>query len=188
MTRCVATLLAICVAASAASGHTFPPQRTVVIQVERCSISLLVGYRPGTGEPTEAILARASSQPKSLGLEALRTVMAAFAMAPLALVVDGTKQVPTTVRAKLGVEGGGARPMIVLLVTYAIGSGAHLEITSSDPRTTRLSWQDRSGGRVADGNAPAQGHWFDGVASFLLRLAPPSGDSPCGTSSSASLR
>jgi len=185
VTRCVVTLLAVCLAVSAAWGHTFPPQRTVVVQVERCEAALLVGYRPGTGEPTEAILARASTQPKSQMLQTLRAVMAAFAMAPLAVTVDGRPLVPTSVRAKLGLEGGGARPIVVLLVTYAIPSAGRLEITSADPRTTRISWQDRSGGRVAEAGAPAQGQWFDSVASFLLSLAGPPGDTACVTSSSS---
>ena len=184
MTRCVVTVLAVCLAVTAAWGHTFPPQRTVVIQVERCEVALLVGWRPQTGGPTDSILARASTQPKSQMLETLRELMAAFAMAPLAVKVDGKPLVPTTVRAKLGIEGGGARPIVVLLVTYAIPGAGRLEITSADPRTTRFSWQDRSGGRVAEAGAPAQGTWFDGVASFLLSLAAPPGDSECVSSHS----
>ena len=189
MTRRVVTLLAMLLAVPAAWGHTFPPRRTVVVQVERCGVAMLVGYRPGTGEPTETILARVATQPKSQMLETLRAVMAAFAMAPLSVSLSGTPLVPTTVRAKVGVEAGGARPIVVLLVTYAIPSAGHLEISSKDPRTTRISWQDRGSGRVAELGAPAQGTWFDGVASFLLSLAAPPGDSPCVSShSSASLR
>jgi hypothetical protein len=180
MTRCVVSLVAICLAVSAAWGHTFPPQRTVVVQVERCEVAMLVGYRPGTGEPTEAILARVATTPKSQMLDTLRAVMAAFAMAPLSATLDGKPLVPTTVRAKVGVEAGGARPIVVLLVTYAISPAAgRLEISSKDPRTTRISWQDRGSGRIAELGAPAQGTWFDGVASFLLSLAALPGDSPC---------
>ena len=179
VTRCVVTAVAVCLAVSQAWGHTFPPQRTVVIQVERCEAAVLVGYRPGTGEPTEAILARVATQPKSQGLATLRAVMAAFAMAPLAVTLDGHALVPTTVRAKVGVEAGGARPIVVLLVTYAIPAAGRLEITSKDPRTTRFSWQDRGSERVDPATAPAQGQWFDSVASFLLSLTALPGDSPC---------
>lgn len=185
VTRCVATVVAVCLAVSQAWGHTFPPARTVVLQVERCEAAVLVGYRPGTGEPTEAILARVASQPKSQGLATLRAVMAAFAMAPLVVTLSGHALVPTTVRAKVGVEPGGARPIVVLLVTYAIPSAGRLEITSKDPRTTRFSWQDRGSGRIDPDTAPAQGQWFDGVASFLLSLAAPPGDSPCVHSGSS---
>jgi hypothetical protein len=144
----------------------------VVVQVERCEVVLLVGYRPGTGEPTEAILGRAATAPKSRALDALKDVLSAFAMAPLTVSVDGRPLVPTAVRAKLGVEPGGARPMIVLLVTFALPAGQSLAVTTKDPRSTRISWQDRSSSRVAIPDAPQQGKWFAGVASMLLPLAP----------------
>ena len=185
VTRRMATLVAIWLAASTAWGHTVPPQRTVVLQVEKCEVAVLVGYRPGTGEATEAILARAQTGPKSQGLATLRAVMAAFAMAPLAVTLDGHALVPTNVRAKIGVEAGGARPIVVLLVTYAIPSAGRLAISSKDPRTTRFSWQDRGSQRIDLAAAPAQGIWFDGVADFLLSLAGPPGDSGCAASRSS---
>ncbi len=118
MTRlAVATALAIWLAGASAWGHTFPPARHVVVQVEPCEVVLLVGYRPGTGEPTETMLARAASAPKSQALGALENVLAAFAMAPLSVAVDGAPLVPTNVRAKVGLEPGGARPRVVLLVS-----------------------------------------------------------------------
>jgi hypothetical protein len=160
--------------------------RTVVLQVERCEAVLLVGYRPGTGDATDNLLTRAASQPKSQGLETLKTLMTAQAMAPLTLAVDGLALVPTNVRAKIGLEPGGARPMLVLLVTYALPRGDKLALSSRDPRTTRISWNDRDSRRVVIPDAPAQGKWYAGVASFLLSLASPtSGDSPCATSRSS---
>lgn len=186
MTRCVAIAVAILLAGGPAWGHTFPPMRTVVAQVEDCELVVMVGYRPGTGEPTERILARAASSPRSGGLTNLRDVMAAYAMAPLAITLDGTALVPTSVRAKIGMEDGGARPMVVVLVTYALPSRGTLAITSRDPRTTRISWQDRGGGRVDLAQAPAQGRWYAGVASFLLTLGPPTGVTACARTSSPS--
>ena len=108
--------------------------------------------------------------------------MAAYAMAPLAITVDGTPLVPTRVQAKIGVEPGGARPAVVLLVTYGLPLGKTLAITSTDPRTTRVSWTDRSSHRVVIPTAPAQAKWFSGVASFLLELSAPSGANTCATS------
>ena len=58
----VATALATSLAGPPAWGHSFPPLHTVVVQVERCEIAVLVGYAAGTGEPTERIIARAASQ------------------------------------------------------------------------------------------------------------------------------
>jgi hypothetical protein len=182
--RALATLLAILLACPAAWAHSFPPVRTVVIQVERCEVVLMVGYRPGTGEATEALLTRAATQPKSQGLDALRAQLAKEALKPLVLTLDGVAQMPTNVRTKIGTEPGGARPMIVMLVTYALPAGKTLAVTSKDPRTTRISWGDRESQRVDLDHAPAQGRWFDGVASFLLDLRS-LGGSACATSHSS---
>lgn len=181
----MAIAVAVCVlslAGGQAWGHTFPPVRTVVVQVERCEVALLVGYRPLAREDAVPMLARAASQPKSRALDALRDVLAAHAMAPLAVTVDGAALVPTKVRAKLVTEEAGGRAHVVVLVTYALPRGSSLAVTSKDPRTTRISWTDRQSGRVAISQAPAQGRWFTAVASFLLSLDPSSGGSACATS------
>lgn len=182
----LATLVAISLAGRAAWGHSFPTVRTVVVQVDACEVTLLVGYRPGSGEATEGLLARAASQPKSRALEALRDLLTTTAMAPLTIAVDGARLVPTAVRAKIGLEPGGARPMVVVLVTYALPAGHTLAINSTDRRTTQISWQDQDSHRVSLRDAPAQGQWFVGVASFLLSLASPSGGSPCVASTASS--
>jgi len=49
LTRCVAITVAVCMAGQLAWGHSFPPVRTVVVQVERCEVAVLVGFRPGSG-------------------------------------------------------------------------------------------------------------------------------------------
>jgi hypothetical protein len=149
--------------------------RTVVLQVERCEAVLLVGYRPGTGEATQSILARATSTQESHPVDALRDVLAVDAMAPLAITVDGKPLTRTSVRAKAGVEPGGMRPMVVLLVTYALpAGGGTLALTSHDVHSTRISWQDRDSGRL-QADEPEQDRWHDGVASFLLNLRAPGG-------------
>ncbi|MBA3395441.1 MAG: hypothetical protein H0T89_22525 [Deltaproteobacteria bacterium] len=158
--------------------------RTVVLQVERCELVALVGYRAGTGDAADKLLARVASRPKSQALEAMRDVLASHAMTPLTIAVDGVALVPTAVRAKLGVDGEGGRPMVVLLVSYALPAGKTLALSSRDARSTRISWTDRQSGRVAIPEAPAQGRWFTGVASFLLNLTP-SGGSACATSKSS---
>jgi hypothetical protein len=182
LTRRVATGLAILLAATSAWGHTFPPMRTVVLQVERCELVVMVGYRPGSGEATDAILGRVASQPKSQMLDTLRGTMSAYAMAPLTVAVDGKPLVPTTVRAKIGVDDGGTRPIVVVLVTYPLPTAGRLSITTKDPRTTRISWTDRDSRRVDPAAAPKQGIWHAGVASFLLSLAAPTGDMACAPS------
>ncbi|HEX8109197.1 MAG TPA: hypothetical protein VF516_15795 [Kofleriaceae bacterium] len=158
---------------------------------------MLIGYAVGTGEPTERIIARAASQPKPHALDALRASLTAFALAPLSFSVDGRPLSPTSVHAKIGLDSG-ARPMVVVLATFALPVGGELAIRSKDPRTTRISWQDRASGRIALDRAPAQGHWYTAVASFLLPLVSPAasrlssppasplvtGSSPCATTGS----
>jgi len=182
--KLVAIAVASWLAAGPAWGHTFPPNRTVVAQVEACELVVMVGYRPGSGEATQTILARAANSPKSHEVESLRDVLGATAMAPLTVAIDGHALVPTSVRAKIGVEPGGARPMVVVLVTYSLAPGHTLAISSADSRNTRISWQDRASRRVDLAGAPTQDHWFDGVASFLLKLSPSWGPSACAIPSS----
>lgn len=181
VTRLVAIAVAICMAGQPAWGHYFPPVRTVVVQVEDCEIAVLIGYRPASGEATDTILARIASQPKSQQLAAAKNVLAQHALAPLTFTVDKQPLVPTKVHAKIGLDPGGTRPMVIVLVTYALPSGGTLAVTSKDPRSTRISWADRGAGRVDLEQAPAQGRWFTGVASFLLSLLP-TGDSACAIS------
>lgn len=186
MTRSLATVVAISLltlAGAPAWAHTFPPVRTVVLQVESCEVAMLVGYRAGSREEADNIVARVATQPKSLAQGAMRDVLAGYAMAPLTLSVDGKALVPTTVSAKLGTDSPGGRPMVVLLVTFALPPGKTLSLASRDPRTTRISWTDRQSGRVDLASAPAQGKYYAQVAAFLLNLRascakPPSSSPP----------
>jgi hypothetical protein len=176
VTRCVAIAVAICVAATAAWGHAFPPVRTIVVQIERDELVLLVGYRPGSGDATETIIARAASQPKPRALEVLRDTMEAYALAPIAVTVDGKLLAPASAHAKLDLSANS----VVVLVTYKLPASGQLSVISHDPRSTRISWQDRDSCRVDLASAPAQDRWFTGVASFLLDLR-----RPCATSRSS---
>jgi hypothetical protein len=183
-TPCVAIAVAVCLAGQPAWGHSFPPVRTIVVQAERCELAVLVGYRPASGEATDTLLRRIAGQPRFSMLAAAKQLLAKEALAPLSFTVDGTPLVPTKVRAKIGTDPGGARPMVIVLVTYAIPAAGSLHVSSRDARSTRISWVDRDSGRVDLEQLPAQGRWFTGVASFLLRLAAPPGDSRCATPSS----
>jgi hypothetical protein len=174
----VAIAVAVCVASPSAWGHYFPPVRTVVVQVEDCEVALLVGYRPASGEATDTFLARIASQPESQRLITAKNILAQQALAPFSLTLDKQPLVPTKVRAKIGLDPGGTRPMVIVLVTYALPKGGTLAIATKDPRSTRISWTDRSNRRVDLDRSPAQTRWFEGVASFLLSLTP-LGESAC---------
>jgi hypothetical protein len=186
LTRCVAIAVAICLAGQAAWGHTFPPVRTVVVQVEGCELAVLIGYRPSSGEATDSLLARIGSGPKGGQLDTAKSLLATQAMGPLTFAMDGKPLVPTSVRAKLGTDPSGTRPMVVLLVTFAIPTAGTLSVTSKDMKTTRISWTDRASHRVDLATAPAPGRWHVGVASMLLSLSAPTGASACATSPSTS--
>ncbi|MFT3698352.1 MAG: hypothetical protein QM831_34735 [Kofleriaceae bacterium] len=157
----------------------------MVAQVEDQELVVMVGYKPGSGEATQKLLAQAANAPDAKLIQ-LRDELAQVAMAPLKFEVDGHSLMPTTVRAKIGVEGGGQRPMVVVLVTYALPKGDTLAIHSADARNTRISWQDRSTSKRVDlAHAPTQDHWYD-VASMLLKLC--AGSSGCATATSSSPR
>ncbi len=180
MTRLLpATAVAICLAGQPAWGHRLPEVRTIVLQVERCEVALLVGFQPATGKETDTILARVSGAPKNLGLAALKAELTTRAMAPLSLSLDGKPLAPASAQAKIGVDPGGTRPMVVVLVTYSLPEGRALTLSSRDGKSTRISWQDRESGRVVIPAAPAQHEWHDAVASFLLELSGPTGASTC---------
>jgi hypothetical protein len=186
LTRCVAIAVAVCLAGQHAWGHSFPPVRTIVVQVERCELAVMIGFRPGSGESTETLLKQIASQPKSQMLSSAKTLLTAMAMGPLTFAIDGKPLVPTSVRAKIGVDPAGQKPLLVALVTFAIPArGGALSVSSRDPRTTRISWTDRGSARVDPSTAPGQNRWFTGVASFLLTLAGPTGVSACATSSNS---
>jgi hypothetical protein len=184
VTRCVAIAVAVCLACQLAWGRSFPPLRTVVVQVESCELAVLVGYRPASGEATDTMLARIGSSPKGQQLETAKSLLGQQAMAALTFSIDGKPLVPTSVRAKLGTDPGGTRPLVVVLVTFAIPHQGTLAVTSKDPRSTRISWTDRDSHRVDHLGAPAQGRLHSGVASFLLSLTGPPGDS-CASSQSS---
>lgn len=181
-TRCVAIALAMSLACQLAWGHTLPPVRTVVVQVEDCEIAVLVGYRPASGEATDTLLARVGMEPKSNRVEAAKSMLGKQAMSALTFTLDGKPLVPTSIRAKLGTDPSQSRPMVIVLATFAAPGQGLLAVTTKDPRSTRISWTDRSLGRVDLLGAPAQTKWHSGVASMLLTLRAPTGVSACATS------
>jgi hypothetical protein len=195
----VASGVAAILASRPAWGHSFPPVRTVVAQVERCELVLLVGFKPASGAATSAIIAQATpraapagepgaSSASSSTTGSLRDVMTAYAMAPFEVSLAGRHLMPTSVQAKVTIEPGGARPMVVVLVTYPLTGAGSLAIATREPRTTRFSWQDQQSTRVDLASAPAQDEWFNSVASFLLNIQPTTCAPPSTVSSPSPAR
>ena len=178
----LATAIAIAIAMPQGWGHRFPAVRTVVVQVEPCSVALLVGWRPASGDDTAVLLGEAKTGGKDQEVQILTQRLTALALAPIRLRLGGVEVAPTSVEANVTVEDGTGRPVVLLLVSYPASRGGALEIVSKDPKSTRISWVDKSAGRVEIGAAPTQSQWHDDLASFLLNVAvatPTEGTAPC---------
>jgi hypothetical protein len=160
-------------------GHQVPGGRSVVAQVERCQLVLLVSWVPSAGAETDAIEAQArmgvGAVPGSGGTAAdpngrLRLLYASRALAPLSIQVDGESMAATSLDVKLVRDPPtSTRVAAVALVTFDLPPVTRsVEIRNRDSHRTRFSWVDRSGGRF---QAPgmAQEKWSSGVASILLR-------------------
>jgi hypothetical protein len=176
----VAALVGTCVGVSgAALGHRAPGGRSVVAQIEPCSLALLISWTPPSGDETDALLGQAMlgalRMPGSSGAAAdpdarLRLLYTVRALAPLSIRVDGQPTAATSLDVKLVRDPPtSTRVAAVLLVTYDLPPATRsVEIANADPHRTRFSWVDRSRGRFALPGV-AEETWSSGVASILLR-------------------
>jgi hypothetical protein len=169
----LATALAVAYNPLLVWAHRFPSVRTVVVQVEPCSVALLVGWRPASGDTTALLLgeAKVRGSDKDKEIQVLTQQLTAMAMSSLQLVMDDSPLVPTSVEAKVSVEDGTGRPVVLLLLSYAVTTGGKLALLSKEPKSTRISWVDKSNGRVEITSSPSQLQWHDDLASFLLTLS-----------------
>jgi hypothetical protein len=181
-----AGLVAVLVASPvAATAHTFAEQRTVVAQVERDQLVVVVGYQPAAGAESLAAVGQASVRPKGTKSQALRAILAARAVSPLTVSIDGTAVEPTSMRTKVFVDPPGSdRLAVAILLIYDLP--AHeiaLEVGIADA-STEFSWVDRTSCQRTITTAWPARSWVTGVASFLLTVAAPDpGAEPCASSS-----
>jgi hypothetical protein len=167
-------LVGSCVCASGvALGHRAPGGRSVVAQVDRCELSLLVSWTPPSGDETSAILADSARAPGPTAAttpgERLRALYTSRALAPLSIRADGRPLAPRSLEVKLVRDPPrSSRLTAVVLVSFSLPPAAEtLEIANSDSHRTRFSWVDRSGGRFTSPGTPTS-QWASGVASILL--------------------
>ena len=175
----VAALVGTCVCASgAALGHRAPGGRSVVAQIEPCSLALLISWTPPSGDETDALLGQAMlgalRMPGSSGAPAdpdarLRLLYTVRALAPLSIRVDGEVVAARSLDVKLVRDPPtSTRVAAVLLVTYDLPPATRsVELTNADPHRSRFSWVDRAKGRF-ELPGVAEGTWSGGVASILL--------------------
>jgi hypothetical protein len=177
-----AGLVAVAVAMPvAASAHTFPESRNVVAQVERDHLVVVIGYQPATGGTSLAALGQAAMEPKAAKSLALRAILAARAVSPLTITIDGTAAVAASTSVKVFVDPPGSdRLAIAILQIYDLPPRAvDVAIGIADPRTA-FSWVNRDGCQRETSSVWPPRSWVSGVASFLLQVAgPDAGVEPC---------
>jgi hypothetical protein len=180
------TTVAILLMPQPSWGHRFPAHTTVVAQVDDCGVSLLIGWRPASGLPTELLIGQATSTGKVRQADALQQQLSAMALSNVQLIVDGKTLQPGQIDAFVTAEEGSLRPTVLLLANFAVAKSGTVQIKVKDPKTSRISWLDKSSGRVEISQSPAQQKWFDQVASLLLYVSAANqlGDAKCSIVSS----
>jgi hypothetical protein len=152
-------------------GHTVPGGRTVVVQLDRREIALLVSWKPPP-ELARTLLEVSSAAPDPR--EHLASLYSARALAPLRIAAGGKALVPRSIENKLVVDPpGSGRLSALVLVRFDVPKQARaIAIENRDARETRIALSDRSGGRFEVAPALAGRRWSTGVASLLLTPRP----------------
>jgi hypothetical protein len=172
----------------AAWGHSSGESRTVAAQVEAGHLVVVVGYQPASGGAALAMVAYAAKQPKGTGSLALRAILAARAVGPLAVQLDGARVEASSVESKLFFDPpGSTRLAIAVMLIYDLPPRATALEVGIDDEITRFSWVNHDAcARTVESVWPPRS-WVTGVAAFLLKVGgPDSGASPCASSPSPS--
>jgi hypothetical protein len=152
--------------AAVAEAHYVPADRMIVVQAEPDGLAVLVTYRPPSGD--RSALTGLNARHRADVLKALLSVQA---IAGLAIQADGVTLPLDSVEAKLAEDPpGSGRGAVVLLLTARRPAGAReLTVSVADlGEPTRLSWLDRSRGRVAEFGPVSAGQWLRGQAAVSL--------------------
>ena len=170
--------LALLVAIAAAIGvrdagaHRIVGGRSLVVQLDRGEVELLVSWKPPGGDLADALATSGARGPHPR--DRLRALYTERALAPLRVTADGRPLAPTSVEGKLVVDPpSSGRLAALVLVRFTVPAGARaLAIENRDARQTRLALSDRSGGRYAISPVLPARRWTTRVASLLLTLQP----------------
>ena len=167
-----AGLVAMSLGLRDASAHRVLGGRTVVVQLERGAIALLVSWKPPGGDLADALAGAGARGPHPR--DRMRALYAERALAPLRVTVDGKPLAPASVEAKLVLDPpGSGRLTGLVLVRFTLPAGARaVSIDNRDARQTRLALADRSGGRFAIAPSLPARRWSTSVASLLLTSRP----------------
>ncbi|MBP6630819.1 MAG: hypothetical protein KBG28_07510 [Kofleriaceae bacterium] len=165
----------------AASAHPDPANRTVVAQLEPCSMALLVSYQPGNEREAQAFAAELDALGRAKRSSALRDLIGARALAGIAVVQGGIRRPLRQVELKLVADPpGSGRVAIAALATAPLSAGDGPLVVQVGDAKTRFSWVNQAETRWQISSTWPERRWTAGVASFLLNLAH-RGDTACAT-------
>lgn len=153
---------ALLAAAGIAGAHSYPSRRSIAVQAEKDAIVVLAMWTAPAGEAGELFdLGAALGAKGTKSLAALEAQLAAKAIGPISLALDGAPLEPTAVRTRLIEDPPrSGRRAVAVLVEARIPAGSHEVSVSLGPtgEATRMNFVDRSNGAAAvNGRAPEGG-------------------------------
>ena len=169
MKRALFVLVIGLVAAATASAHTYPSRRSIAVQAEKDAIVVLAVWTAPADDVAAVFelgaamsgTAKNESQREEKTKAALEAQLAARAIGPIELSLDGAPLEPASVSTRLIEDPpGSGRRGVAVLVEAPIPAGAHAVEVSLGPtgESTRMSFVDRSNGAVTtSGRIPAGG-------------------------------
>lgn len=154
--------LACLLLAGIAGAHSYPSRRSIAVQVEKDAIVVLAVWAAPAGEAGDLFDLGAAVTAKGKKTQAaLEARLAAKAIGPLSLGLDGKPLEPASVKTRLIEDPPrSGRRAVAVLLEAPIPAGSHEVTVSLGPtgEATRMTFVDRSLGSAAvSGRAPEGG-------------------------------
>ena len=155
--------LACLLLAGVATAHTYPSRRSIAVQAEKDALVVLALWTAPAGEAGDLfdLGAAMSAKGGNKARAALEAQLAAKAIGPLTLTLDGKPLEPSSVRTRLIEDPPrSGRRAVAVLVEAPSPAGAHNVAVTLGPtgETTRMNFVDRSiGAARATGRVPEGG-------------------------------
>lgn len=150
--------LAALLLAGVAAAHSLPARRSIAVQAEKDALVVLAVWTAPAGEPGAVFDLTAALASRGKARAALEARLAARALGPLRLMIDGEPLVPGALHTRLVEDPPrSGRHAVAVLAEAAIPAGAHEVTVTLGPTgdATRMSFLDRSSGAaVASGRVP----------------------------------
>ena len=155
--------LALLFASRTGDAHVVPAQRSVLVQAEKSSVAILVTWTSSNTGGAEELLAEAiAGRRGGRAHKSLRAFVAARALAPVKLLVDGKPLSIENLSTKVVLDPNntGRLGAAVLITANLPGDGANLLVRVAPGQgRTRLTWIDKSRGAVSAARPAKPGEW-----------------------------